>query len=46
MSKLYFFVLATALFCGVYAALTSHWLTLIGSACVILYFVINPYELD
>jgi hypothetical protein len=46
MSKLYFLVMGLALYAGIYAALTSHWIVLIGSACVILYFVLNPYELD
>lgn len=42
----YYAVLALALFIGVYASITGHWITFIGAGLVVLYFVVNPYELD
>ena len=41
----YHVVLALCLFIGIYAAVTGHWITLIGSAAVLLFFVLYPYEL-
>ena len=42
----YWIVLGLALFIGVYAAITSHWIVLVGSCAVIAFFVIYPHELD
>jgi len=44
--KFYYLVLGLAVFVGVDAAITAHWLVFAGALAVTLYFILNPYELS
>lgn len=46
MKKFSLMVLGFALFIGIYAAVTADWIAVVGAFGIIVYFILNPYELD